>query len=105
MPRWPEPTLSLSLELTRQVLHAAVAGNFTANAAGTITAGVDDSDDNGNVLPNNPLTGSIPVATTGRGVATLNTNTILGTLVFAYYVVDATHLKLSRNRPEFRARW
>jgi hypothetical protein len=32
------------------------------------------------------------VAATGRGVATLNT--IRGTLTFAYYVVDATHLKL-----------
>ena len=79
----------------------AVAGNFTANATGGITAGVNDSADNGNVLLNNPLTGSIPVATTGRGVATLNTNTILGTLVFAYYVVDATHLKLVETDTNF----
>jgi hypothetical protein len=79
----------------------AVAGNLTANAAGTITAGVNDSIDNGNVFLNNPLTGSIPVATTGRGVATFNTNTILGTLVFAYYVVDATHLKLIETDPNF----
>lgn len=78
-----------------------MAGNFTANATGGITAGVNDSADNGNVLLNNPLTGSIPVATTGRGVATLNTNTILGTLVFAYYVVDATHLKLVETDANF----
>ncbi len=80
---------------------AAVAGNLTANATGAITAGVNDSADNGNVLLNNSLTGSIPVATTGRGVATLNTNTILGTLTFAYYVVDATHLKLVETDPSF----
>jgi hypothetical protein len=70
----------------------AVAGNLTADAAGNITSGVDDSNDNGGVVTNDPLTGTIPVAATGRGVATLNT--IRGTLTFAYYVVDATHLKL-----------
>jgi hypothetical protein len=69
-----------------------VAGNFTADATGNITSGVDDSNDNGGIITNDPLTGSIPVAASGRGTATLNT--IRGALSFAYYVVDATHLKI-----------
>src|SRR5579859_781409 len=70
----------------------AVAGNFTADASGTITSGVDDSNDNGSVLTNNPVTGTIPVSASGRGSATVNT--ISGTRTFAFYVVDSTHLKL-----------
>jgi hypothetical protein len=70
----------------------AVAGNFTADAAGNLTAGIDDSNDGGSVVTNDPMTGSIPVAASGRGTATLNT--VRGALSFAYYVVDATHLKL-----------
>ena len=70
----------------------AVAGNLTSNAAGTITAGVNDSNDNGTFLASDPVTGSIPVASSGRGTATLNT--ARGTLNFAFYVVDANHIKL-----------
>jgi hypothetical protein len=70
----------------------AVAGNFTSDNTGAITSGVDDSNDNGSVNTNNPITGSIPVSSTGRGAATINT--ILGALTFAFYVVDANHLKL-----------
>jgi hypothetical protein len=70
----------------------AVAGNFTSNAAGNITSGVNDSNDNGAVSTNNALTGAIPVNSNGRGAATVNT--ISGTLTFAFYVVDANHLKL-----------
>ncbi len=77
----------------------SVAGNFTANATGSITTGVDDSNDNSNVITNDPMSGSIPVASTGRGVATFNT--IRGTLTFAYYVVDATHLKLVETDTNF----
>lgn len=70
----------------------AVAGNFTADAAGNLTTGIDDSNDNGAVTTNHAMTGSIPVAASGRGTATLNT--VRGALSFAYYVVDANHLKL-----------
>jgi hypothetical protein len=70
----------------------AVGGIFTSDASGNITSGLDDSNDNGLVVTNDPMTGSIPVASTGRGTATLNTSR--GTLSFAYYVVDATHLKI-----------
>jgi hypothetical protein len=73
-------------------LPLAIGGVFTSDASGNLTAGLDDSNDNGFVVTNNPITGSIPVASTGRGTATMNTS--LGTLSFAYYVVDATHLKV-----------
>jgi hypothetical protein len=69
-----------------------VAGNFTSNTAGAITTGINDSNDNGGIITNDPLTGSIPVSSSGRGAATINT--IRGTLTFAFYVVDANHLKL-----------
>jgi hypothetical protein len=69
-----------------------VAGNFTADVTGNITSGIDDSNDNSSIILSDPLTGSIPVAGTGRGTATLNT--VRGALAFAYYVVDTTHLKL-----------
>lgn len=70
----------------------AVGGVFTSDASGTLTAGVDDSNDNGVVVTNDLMTGSIPVASTGRGTATLNTSR--GALTFAYYVVDTNHLKI-----------
>ena len=70
----------------------AVGGVFTSDASGNLTAGIDDSNDDGFVVTNDPITGSIPVAATGRGTATMNTSR--GTLSFAYYVVDATHLKV-----------
>jgi hypothetical protein len=70
----------------------AVGGVFTSDATGTLTTGLDDSNDNGIVVTNDPVTGSIPVTSTGRGTATLNTSR--GALTFAYYVVDASHLKL-----------
>ncbi len=70
----------------------AVAGNFTSDATGAITSGINDSNDNGSVITSDPLTGSIPVASNGRGTASINT--ARGTLSFAYYVVDSTHLKL-----------
>ena len=70
----------------------AVGGVFTSDAAGNLTAGIDDSNDNGLVVTNDPMTGSIPMTSTGRGTATLNT--FRGALTFAYYVVDANHLKI-----------
>ncbi len=70
----------------------AVGGIFTSDASGTLTAGIDDSNDNGVVVTNDPMTGSIPMTSTGRGTATLNTSR--GALTFAYYAVDANHLKI-----------
>jgi len=70
----------------------AAAGNFTSDATGNITAGVNDSNDNGGILLNDPLTGTITVGVSGRGTATFNTGR--GTLSFALYVVDGSHVKL-----------
>jgi hypothetical protein len=70
----------------------AVSGVFTSDATGTLTSGLDDSNDNGIVVTNDPMTGLIPITSTGRGTATLNTTR--GALTFAYYVVDANHLKI-----------
>ena len=69
-----------------------VAGTFTSDTAGNITSGIDDSNDSGAVVTNDPMTGSLPVASNGRGTATINT--VRGTSTFAFYVVDSTHLKL-----------
>jgi hypothetical protein len=70
----------------------AIGGVFTSDATGTLTSGLDDSNDNGFAGTNDPMTGSIPVTASGRGTATLNTSH--GALAFAYYVVDANHLKI-----------
>lgn len=70
----------------------AVGGVFTSDASGNLTAGTDDSNDNGLIVTNDPMTGSIPMTASGRGTATLNTSR--GVLTFAYYVVDANHLKI-----------
>jgi hypothetical protein len=70
----------------------SMAGIFTSDTSGNITSGIDDSNDAGGVITNHTLTGSIPVASSGRGSATINT--ARGALTFAFYVVDATHFKL-----------
>ncbi len=74
----------------------ATIGSLTTNNTGAVTAGVQDSVDNGVVLTNQAITtagSSITVSTTnGRGTATIVTTT--GTLTFAFYVVDSNHIKL-----------
>jgi len=70
----------------------AVAGLFTTNSSGTITSGLDDSNDAGGVITNDPMSGTVTVAASGRGTAGIGT--VRGALSFAFYVVDATHLKL-----------
>jgi hypothetical protein len=78
----------------------SVAGRFTANGAGTIpaTATVVDFNDNGTVTANDTsLRGTYAFDTTqpntGRGTMTL-TSTAIGTLNFAFYTVDSTHLRV-----------
>jgi hypothetical protein len=63
------------------------------DATGNITTGVDDLNDNGVIITNHVLTGTVPVAASGRGTATLNTG--IGTLTLAFYVVDANHVKFA----------
>ncbi len=69
------------------------AGNFAMDNTGTITTGIQDYNDDGTLNTNLTLTGSFLVgASNGRGLATLTTT--LGTVNFAFYIVDANHLKL-----------
>lgn len=71
----------------------STVGSITTNAAGAVTSGIQDLSDNGSILTAQPIsTGSIQVAGNGRGTATITTTT--GTLNFAFYVVDATHIKM-----------
>ncbi len=77
----------------------AAAGRFTADGAGNIpqTATVVDFNDNGTVTANDTtLHGTyafdVTQPNTGRGTLTL-TSSAIGTLNFAFYTVDSTHLR------------
>lgn len=71
----------------------ATVGSWTANAAGSITTGVEDTADNGAITQNVAITGgSLAVASNGRG--TLSVTTASGTSTFIAYVVDTDHMKL-----------
>jgi hypothetical protein len=70
------------------------AGLVNIDASGGITGGVIDDNDGGSLtlnqaIPIAALAVSSPVAGSGRGTLTLG-----GTAHFAYYVVDANHIKL-----------
>jgi len=69
-----------------------IAGAITMDGAGNISGGVLDANDNGAVSVNLPVTGTYNVANNGRGTAAITTS--LGTLNFAFYVVDSTHIKM-----------
>jgi len=71
----------------------ATVGSITTDASGNITAGVQDESDNGAITTSQPISaGSLQVASNGRGTASINT--AAGPLNFAFYVVDANHIKL-----------
>jgi len=71
----------------------STVGSITTNAAGAVTSGIQDLSDNGSILTAQPIsTGTIQVAGNGRGTASITTTT--GTLNFAFYVVDSTHIKM-----------
>ncbi|MFI5111676.1 MAG: hypothetical protein ACHP9S_02525 [Terriglobales bacterium] len=72
----------------------AMAGAFNANG-GVISGGALDVNNAGSPLPGLPLAGAyffVLPNTTGRGTMTLNST--FGTQNLAYYVVDATHVKV-----------
>lgn len=76
----------------------SVAGNVFADGNGDFRSGILDANDAGKITQaDESLTGLIDVlsfdSTTGRGQLTL-TSTPTGTLSFAFYIVDQTHLKL-----------
>lgn len=68
----------------------SAAGRFTANGAGTMTAGVEDINDGGFVSSNVAFTGTYNVTSSGRGTATVTNPD--GTLSFSFYVVSARKL-------------
>lgn len=69
------------------------AGNVVADGSGNFSSGVQDFNDAGTINTSVPLSGSWTVGpANGRGTASLATS--LGTLSYAFYVVDANHLKL-----------
>lgn len=71
----------------------ATLGSIITDASGNVTSGVQDVSDNGSVLTAQPISaGSLQVASNGRGTAAITTST--GPLNFAFYVVDANHIKL-----------
>lgn len=64
-----------------------VAGDFQADGAGHFTGGVLDSDDSAKGPSSSvPFTGAYSVASTGRGLATIGSNS------YSFYVVNATEL-------------
>ena len=68
------------------------AGNLTLDNVGNISTGTQDFNDDGTLHTNLLLSGSCVVGpANGRGTAALTTS--LGTLNFAFYIVDANHLK------------
>jgi hypothetical protein len=76
-------------------LSLGTAGTITTDASGNITSGVQDVNDNGTVSTNlvvTPAAGAMSDPSTGRGTVSISTN--LGTFNFAFYVVDANHIKL-----------
>ena len=67
---------------------AAVAGRFTLDAAGSVSAGAEDFNDSAAVRSNVPFTGTASgVSSNGRGTASFTSR--LGTSQFALYVVSA----------------
>lgn len=71
----------------------ATVGSITTDASGNITSGIQDVSDNGLVATSQPISaGSLQVAANGRGTASITTTA--GPLNFAFYVVDANHIKL-----------
>ncbi|HEY6970269.1 MAG TPA: hypothetical protein VJA94_13765 [Candidatus Angelobacter sp.] len=70
------------------------AGVFTIDASGNMTAGVQDTNDNGTISTNvaiTPVAAAMSTPTNGRGTISI---TGLSTQHFVYYIVDNNHLNL-----------
>ena len=75
-------------------MQLAEIGAFTADGTGNLSSGLLDANSGGSLSNNQSLTGTAttPSSTTGRGTITVNST--FGAQTFAYYVVDATQVKL-----------
>jgi hypothetical protein len=69
------------------------AGSFTLTANGTSSAGVQDFNDNAIPFPAQNLT-AVATVGSGTGPGTLTLTSTFGQLLFDYYPIDATHLKV-----------
>jgi hypothetical protein len=74
------------------------AGAFTFDSTGNISTGVQDMNDDGTLTANATISGgTVASPTSGRGTITLDTST--GLLDFAYYVIDANHIRIVSTDP------
>jgi len=83
----------------------AAAGAFALNSSGTITAGVEDFNDNGFSYTQLPISAATATLGTGTGPGSLvlSTATFSG-LTFDFYPIDATHWKfIETDYAEFLA--
>jgi hypothetical protein len=71
----------------------ASTGAFTLDSSGTITAGVQDFNDNGLPTLDQSLTGNAVVGS-GTAPGTITLSSGLGALAFHFYPIDATHFKI-----------
>ena len=72
----------------------ASVGSFTLDSSGTITAGIQDFNDNGFALTALPIaTGGSALLGSGTGPGTITLNSTTFVLKFDFYPIDATHLK------------
>jgi hypothetical protein len=71
-------------------------GAFTLNGSGTITAGLEDFNDNGSSagITDQTLTGSLVLSSSTNGTAIFTTPFVEGGLTFDVWVIDSSHLKL-----------
>ncbi len=69
------------------------AGLFTTDGVGALTGGLQDFN-NGGAVTSASLTGGSYSVGSSNGRGTLSVTTTAGTFNFAFYIVDATHLKL-----------
>ncbi len=71
---------------------SSIAGRFTADGSGGISAGVLDINDGGSISNNVPFSASYSVASNGRGNLVFTSS--LGTFQFAFYVISANQIRL-----------
>jgi hypothetical protein len=77
----------------------ASAGVFTVDASGNLSAGVQDTSDNGAVAQNDALTAAAgamaaPSNSNGRGTLSISSAAFPAARQFAFYVVDANTIRL-----------